>query len=132
MEEDTMNYFIKSWGRILVVLLVLLGSQVLYAAAAEKVIYLSADAGLDNLDPRVLTSTSHQLVQFAMFEPLVRTHAGELMPGMAESWEMSADGKTYTFHLRDAKWSDGKPVTGGDFCPRVRAHVSNLSGQPHL
>ena len=110
-----MNYFIKSWGRILVVLVVLLGMQAVCAAAAEKVLYISADGGMDNLDPRVLTSRRQQIVQYAMFEPLVRTHGGELMPGMAESWEISDDGKTYTFHLRDAKWSDGKPVTGGDF-----------------
>ena len=110
-----MNSFIKSWGKILVVFLVLLGVQAGYAAAEEKVLYIPVNAGLDNLDPRVLTSTNHQLVQFAMFEPLVRTHAGELMPGMAESWEISEDGKMYTFHLRDAKWSDGKPVTGSDF-----------------
>lgn len=109
-----MSKYSKLWGKILIVLLVLLCSQALYAAA-EKVLYLPADGGLDNLDPRVLTSTSHQLIQFAMFEPLVRTHAGDLMPGMAESWEISEDGTIYTFHLRDAKWSDGKPVTGGDF-----------------
>ncbi len=109
-----MSKYSKLWGKILIVLLVLLCSQALYAAA-EKVLYLPADGGLDNLDPRVLTSTSHQLIQFAMFEPLVRTHAGDLMPGMAESWEISEDGTIYTFHLRDAKWSDDKPVTGGDF-----------------
>jgi oligopeptide transport system substrate-binding protein len=35
---------------------------------------------------------------------------------VAESWERSADGLTYTFHLREgAKWSDGKPVVAGDF-----------------
>ena len=92
--------------------LALLGSQALFA---EKVIYLPSDIEFDNLDPRVLTSTGHQLVQFAMFDPLVRTHDGKLLPGAASSWEMSKDGMTYTFHLRDAKWSDGKPVTGGDF-----------------
>jgi oligopeptide transport system substrate-binding protein len=37
------------------------------------------------------------------------------MPGMAKSWEASADGLTWTFHLRDAKWSDGVPVTADDF-----------------
>ncbi|MBI1196880.1 MAG: peptide ABC transporter substrate-binding protein [Phenylobacterium sp.] len=37
------------------------------------------------------------------------------MPGAAESWETSADGLTWTFHLRDAKWSDGVPVTADDF-----------------
>jgi oligopeptide transport system substrate-binding protein len=37
------------------------------------------------------------------------------VPGMATSWETSADGLTWTFHLRDAKWSDGVPVTADDF-----------------
>jgi oligopeptide transport system substrate-binding protein len=36
-------------------------------------------------------------------------------PGMAASWETSPDGLTWTFHLRDAKWSDGTPVTADDF-----------------
>ncbi|WP_052036163.1 peptide ABC transporter substrate-binding protein [Tumebacillus flagellatus] len=40
---------------------------------------------------------------------------GKAVPGMASSWEISPDGKTYTFHLRDAKWSNGDPVTAGDF-----------------
>jgi oligopeptide transport system substrate-binding protein len=72
-------------------------------------------AGLDNLDPRVLLSTNHQDVQTAIFESLVRSVGNDIRPGMAERWEVSPDGKVYTFHLRDAKWSDGKPVTGSDF-----------------
>lgn len=37
-------------------------------------------------------------------------------PGVASSWEISPDRKTYVFHLRaDARWSDGQPVTAGDF-----------------
>ncbi|HEX2591910.1 MAG TPA: peptide ABC transporter substrate-binding protein [Rhizomicrobium sp.] len=40
---------------------------------------------------------------------------GEPMPGMATKWETSPDGKTWTFHLRDAQWSDGHPVTADDF-----------------
>lgn len=40
---------------------------------------------------------------------------GEPMPGVATSWEMSEDAKTWTFHLRDSLWSDGKPVTAQDF-----------------
>lgn len=118
-----MRHFITLGRRILVILLALLVSQVLYvgmqetveAADTEKVLYISADGGMDNLDPRVLTSRRQQIVQYAMFEPLVRTRDGELMPGMAESWEISDDGMTYTFHLRDGEWSDGKPLTGGDF-----------------
>jgi peptide/nickel transport system substrate-binding protein len=38
------------------------------------------------------------------------------IPNMAESWDVSPDGKTYTFHLRkDLKWSDGTPLTAQDF-----------------
>ena len=99
--------------------LVFMGAAVLFASssatAQQKTLYIPADAEFDNLDPRVLTSTNHQLVQFGIFEPLVRTHEGKLLPGMASSWEISKDGMTYTFHLRDAKWSDGKAVTAGDF-----------------
>ena len=40
---------------------------------------------------------------------------GKAAPGMATSWENSADGLTWTFHLRDADWSDGVPVTADDF-----------------
>ena len=39
-----------------------------------------------------------------------------IIPGVAETWELSADARTYTFHLRDnAKWSNGEPVTAEDF-----------------
>lgn len=40
---------------------------------------------------------------------------GQPVPGMAERWETSADGLTWTFHLREADWSDGAPVTAHDF-----------------
>ena len=40
---------------------------------------------------------------------------GRIIPAIAESCEVSGDGKTYTFHLRDAKWSNGANVTADDF-----------------
>ena len=40
---------------------------------------------------------------------------GEPIPGAAERWETSPDGLTWTFHIRDHQWSDGQPVTAGDF-----------------
>ena len=43
-----------------------------------------------------------------------RDQAGNLQPGLAERWEMSADARTYTFHLRDARFSDGTPITADD------------------
>jgi oligopeptide transport system substrate-binding protein len=90
-------------------------------AQEAKVLVLPVGVGstgagaLDNLDPRVLLSTNHQSVQIAIFDSLVRSKGADIAPGAAESWEVSDDGRTYTFHLRDAKWSDGKPVVGGDF-----------------
>jgi oligopeptide transport system substrate-binding protein len=88
-----------------------------HASAEGKVLTMAVpgNAALDNLDPRVLLSTSHQAVQMAIFDSLVRSKGLDIVPAAAEKWEISSDGKTYTFHLRDAKWSDGKPVTGQDF-----------------
>lgn len=40
---------------------------------------------------------------------------GAAVPALAESWDVSDDGLTWTFHLRDAKWSNGDPVTANDF-----------------
>lgn len=52
-----------------------------------------------------------------VYEGLVKKAPdGEVLPGMATSWDVSEDGKTYTFQIReDAKWSDGEPVTAEDF-----------------
>ncbi len=38
-----------------------------------------------------------------------------VQPDIAEKWEANADGSVWTFHLRDSKWSDGSPVTAGDY-----------------
>ncbi len=55
-------------------------------------------------------------IQHAITEGLTRNTAGDVKPGIAESWDESEDGLTYTFHLRkDAKWSDGEPITAADF-----------------
>ncbi|ASJ20497.1 peptide ABC transporter substrate-binding protein [Brachyspira hampsonii] len=52
-----------------------------------------------------------------VFEGLtVRDRNNKIVPGVAENWEISADGKTYTFFLRtNSTWSDGKPVVAEDF-----------------
>lgn len=55
-----------------------------------------------------------------LFEGLVRnnvlTWEYEIVPGVADRWELSPDGRHYTFHLRpDAKWSNGEPVRASDF-----------------
>ena len=48
--------------------------------------------------------------------------AGKPIPALAESYEISPDGKTYTFKLREAKWSNGEEVTAEDFVFAWRRH----------
>jgi ABC-type oligopeptide transport system, periplasmic component len=49
---------------------------------------------------------------------------GRIAPGVARSWDISNDGRTYVFHLRDdARWSNGEPVTAQDFVYAWRREV---------
>ena len=68
------------------------------------------------LDPSLVDSTWEDPIVGDM---IVGLTTGDTMdnplPGMAESWQASADGLTWTFSLRDAQWSDGVPVTADDF-----------------
>ena len=69
------------------------------------------------LDPAVVTGQLEGRICLALFEGLTtRDAAGRIVPGMAQSWTISPDGKTYTFTLRpEAKWSNGEPLTARDF-----------------
>lgn len=67
------------------------------------------------LDPQLATDQYSIIVGNAVFEGLVRYYDGKVELGMAERVDVSDDKKVYTFHLRDAKWSDGTPVTAYDF-----------------
>ncbi len=68
------------------------------------------------LDPIKATLTSEASIIRELIEGLAANAPdGSPIPGVATSWETSADGLTWTFHLRDAKWSDGVPVTADDF-----------------
>lgn len=71
----------------------------------------------ESLDPAVITGQPEGRVVNALFEGLTRFNVrGKAEPGVAESWTISPDGRTYTFRLREgARWSDGKPVTAQDF-----------------
>ena len=71
-----------------------------------------------DLDPHPNNSGTTGTVLSTLFEGLVtRANDGQaILPGVAESWDISPDGLTYTFHLRpNARWSNGDPVTARDF-----------------
>lgn len=70
------------------------------------------------LDPHIVTGVPEHHILTALLEGLVLKDPSTLepTPGVAERWEVSSDGKIYTFHLRhNAKWSNGDPVTAHDF-----------------
>lgn len=69
------------------------------------------------LDPAMTYGLTESSVELALFEGLTRLDESNTpQPALAESWDISTDGLTYTFHLRrDIKWSDGTPITAQDF-----------------
>lgn len=72
----------------------------------------------ETLDPSIMSGVPEFRIAMQIFEGLTVYNPKDLspMPGVAESWDISDDGLVYTFHLRkDAKWSDGIPVTAKDF-----------------
>lgn len=81
-----------------------------------KVFRYSTSTEPTTLDPTKGNCIPDNEIQHALTESLVRNTGGEITPGVAESWEVSEDGLTYTFHLNpDAKWSDGEQITAQDF-----------------
>jgi oligopeptide transport system substrate-binding protein len=72
----------------------------------------------DTLDPHLLTGQPGGRIVTAIFEGLTRYDEKTLgpAPGVATHWDISDDGRRYTFHLRqDSRWSDGTPITAQDF-----------------
>jgi oligopeptide transport system substrate-binding protein len=69
------------------------------------------------LDPALEKGQPEYHVTIALYEGLTVYDPKDLSvkPGVAESWEVSADKTVYTFHLRPSKWSNGDPVTAHDF-----------------
>ncbi len=68
-----------------------------------------------------------------LFETLVaKDENGDLIPAAADRWEVSPDGKTWTFYLRKTgRWSDGRPVTAHDFVYTFRRSLSYETANPY-
>lgn len=85
-------------------------------AANQAYTYRMLDS-VKSLDPQLISSVEDSDVARGLFEGLYNEDGdGNLVPAGAVSYEVSADKLTYTFKLRpEAKWSDGTPVTAGDY-----------------
>ena len=86
------------------------------ASAEERYLGVMLSTNIMSLDTNLATDGESFEVIADCVDGLMQMDAdGAAIPALAESYDLSEDGKTYTFHLRDAKWSNGTPVTAADF-----------------
>ena len=89
--------------------------------SSEQVLNISANSVVVGLNPLVNTTAPDNIAHNMIYDPLIRDRSAkdntdEIVPAAAESWDVSEDGLTYTFHMNpDAEWSDGSKVTANDF-----------------
>lgn len=86
------------------------------------------------LDPHITTGLTEYSVMLALFEGLTTLNAQTMaiQPGVAKSWDVSDDSLTYTFYLDPkARWSNGDPVTSGDFLFSIQRILSPGLGAPY-
>ena len=89
-----------------------------------------------SLDPHKISTVYEQNIVLELFEGLTTVDAsGRPIPGVADSWSVSADGLTWAFQIRkDLTWSDGVPLTPEDVVYSFRRLMSpaTASQYPYL
>jgi oligopeptide transport system substrate-binding protein len=93
--------------------------------AEEQILRIGNGAEPGSLDPHLGEGVETSVIQRDLFEGLINELPnGDLIPGVATSWEISSDGKIYTFYLReDAMWSNGETMTSADWVYSFRRGV---------
>lgn len=99
----------------------------------DGVINIKAGPEPKTIDPTLNSSVDGALYITHVFEGLTtRDKDNNIVPGVAESWDISDDYLTYTFHIRsNASWSDGKPVVADDFVYSWRRAVDPTVASPY-
>jgi len=94
--------------------------------AADQTLHVGNYAEPQTLDPHRAEGVPASNILRDLYEGLTsEAPDGAVVPGVAESWEVSANGRVYTFRLRDdARWSNGDPVTADDFVYGFRRTVN--------
>ena len=99
----------------------------------KTVVRINMESEPDNLDPWLSAASDTEAVFHNVFEGLVLfDETGALIPGLAESWDISDDGLTYTFHLRDdVTFHNGKAFSAEDVVYTYES-LSGLGGEEPL
>jgi ABC-type oligopeptide transport system substrate-binding subunit len=143
------SFGIKGTAALLLAGLLLLLPACKRDTGADRDFYAPISANPERLDPQIAVGTPAETILLNCMEGLVRIAAdGSVQPGVAESWEISSDGQTLSFHLReDAKWYTSKSfydsmpdgffdsfntkVTAQDFVFAFRRAVTPSISSPH-
>src|SRR5688500_2865213 len=97
-------------------------------------LHVGNGAEVQSLDPHLAGGAVDHNVLSTLFEGLITLDEETLKPrpGAADRWEVSPDGLTYTFHLRDgAKWSNGDPLTARDLLYSFRRALTRSLGSEY-
>ena len=111
----------KRFFRYISIVGLMLGLTYVSASAADQpkrggTLTMAISNKMKMMNPLVRTSSVEKRIRDLMFEPLlVLDSKGKVQPNLAESWEVSKDGKTYTFRLRKGvKFHNGQEMTAED------------------
>lgn len=102
-------------------------------ASRESILRRGNGGDPGTLDPSLAEDVHAFSVLRDLYEGLlVETADGSIVPGVAARWDVSADGRRYTFHIRSgARWSNGEPVVAGNFVAGFRRTLSSESVSPY-
>ena len=104
------------------------------SGTAKDSIVIGIDADATSMDPLRISDTLTMSILSNVYETLVRmTPESEIIPGAAEKWNISEDGKEYTFHLREGmKFHNGDDVTAEDVKYSLDQAVASSYSGPYL
>lgn len=98
----------------------------------EQTIRYNIGAEPATLDPALSSGVTEQTLENALLEGLVRMDRdGKPSPGIAKRWDVSEDGRTYTFTLRESTWTNGEPLTAEDFVYSWRRVLAPETASPY-
>lgn len=101
---------------------------------AKQELHIGIGTEPEGLDPHLVTGVTEHYVLLSLLEGLTTVHPKtlDIEPGVAERWDISADGLRYTFHLDpEARWSNGEPVTADDFMFSFERILTPALGAPY-
>lgn len=104
---------------------------ILLAGSVSAATYMRGnDGNPETLDQHKTSTVAEAHILRDLYEGLVVYDSrAQVVPGVAESWEVSEDGTEFTFTLREnAKWSNGDPVVAGDFVYSLRRIMTPETG----